>query len=172
MPDIPGAPTADVDAPRPPEQVEMTFATLDDFVTRYIAQVVRRRLSRSVAVWCPTWWLHEEAVARLSVLWRAFEHLKLDPALGLSIWWTQHADPHLAALMDPDRGPFVLCDPRDGHSERTLDPLPITPSPPELWNHPVFNASVPVEREPEEDGHAEHGPAESTPAPPIPGMSG
>ncbi|MCF2526724.1 DUF4913 domain-containing protein [Yinghuangia soli] len=125
----------------------LVFNTLDDFVTKYIAQVIRRRLSRSVAIWCPAWWLHEEAVARLSVLWRAFEHLKQDPALGLSFWWTQHADPHLAALMDPDRGPFVLCDPRDGHSDRILDALPILASPPELWTSPVFNASAEIPRD-------------------------
>ncbi|WP_436786931.1 DUF4913 domain-containing protein [Yinghuangia sp. YIM S10712] len=117
---------------------ELVFSSLEDFVTRYIAQVVRRRLSRSVAMWCPAWWAHEEAVARLSVLWRAFEHLKEDEALGLSFWWTQHADPHLSALMDPDHGPFALCDARDGHAEHPLGPLPLTPSPPGMWDDPVF----------------------------------
>lgn len=131
-------------------QQELTFATLEAFVTGYIAPVVRRRLNRAVAMWCPDWWLHEEAVARLSVLWRAFEHLKREPALGLSVWWTQHADPHMNALLDPNRGPFVLCDPREGHAEAPLDPLPTTPSPPGLWDSPLFDASIPVDAEDED----------------------
>ncbi|MEU8131897.1 DUF4913 domain-containing protein [Streptodolium elevatio] len=120
-------------------EADMVFASLDEFVTRYVAQIVRRRLGRSVAMWCPAWWKHPEAVARFSVMWRAFEHLKQDPALGLSTWWLHHADPHLRALMDPDRGPFVLCDPREGHSDRPPEPLPIEASPPAMWDDPVYS---------------------------------
>jgi len=43
---------------------------------------------------------------RLEALWRAWEHLRQDPALGMSVWWRDHADPHMAALLDPD-GPFA-----------------------------------------------------------------
>jgi hypothetical protein len=50
-----------------------------------------------VARWfgAPVWWGHPEAVARLTALWRAWEVLRLDPATGMSNWWTLHFDPHM-----------------------------------------------------------------------------
>lgn len=119
-------------------QVELIFTSLDQFVEQYITQVVHRRLNRSVSVWCPEWWRHPEAVARFSVLWRAFEYLRLDPALGMSMWWLQHADPHLFALMHPQYGPFTACDPREGHAEVPPGPLPTVPAPLALRRHPAF----------------------------------
>ncbi|NUU21886.1 MAG: DUF4913 domain-containing protein, partial [Streptomycetaceae bacterium] len=120
------------------EQLDLVFSSLDDFVAEYLTQVVHRRLNRAVCVWCPDWWRHPEAVARLSVLWRAFEFLRSDPALGLSTWWLHHADPHLHALMHPQYGPFVGCDPRDGHGESQPGPLPANRAPQALLAHPAF----------------------------------
>ena len=42
---------------------------------------------------------------RLEALWRAFEHLRRDPALGMSVWLRDHADHHLPILMS-NFGPF------------------------------------------------------------------
>ena len=42
---------------------------------------------------------------RLEALWRAWEHLRLDPATGMSVWWRDHADHHMRVLMADD-GPF------------------------------------------------------------------
>ncbi|MDQ0819407.1 hypothetical protein QFZ79_001702 [Arthrobacter sp. V4I6] len=41
------------------------------------------------------------------------EHLRLEPALGISTWWLNHADPHMRILMDKE-GPFNKCA-YDGH---------------------------------------------------------
>ncbi len=51
------------------------------------------------------WWESAEAVITLEALWRAWEHLRLDPALGMSVWLRDHLHPHLAVLMSPP-GPF------------------------------------------------------------------
>lgn len=120
------------------ESGELAFTSLDDFVREFLTQVVHRRLNRAVQLWCPEWWRHPEAVARLSVLWRAFEFLRQDPALGLSTWWLQHADPHLRALMHPQFGPFVACDPRDGHGDMQPGGLPATRAPDAFLLHPAF----------------------------------
>ncbi|MGA4562408.1 DUF4913 domain-containing protein, partial [Uniformispora flossi] len=121
-------------------QVEfgLAFTSLDSFVTEYIGQVLRRRLNRTTAIWCPEWWRHPEAIVRLGAMWRAFEYLRVDAALGMSTFWLHHADPHMRVLMDPEFGPFALCDPREGHAVRELEPLPMAPSPPEIWDHPAF----------------------------------
>ncbi|WP_406290212.1 DUF4913 domain-containing protein [Embleya sp. NBC_00896] len=140
---------------------DLVFGSVDEFVTDYLAQVIRRRINRATAIWCPEWWQHPEAIARIASLWRAFEFLRLDAALGMSTWWLHHADPHLRALMDPDYGPFAICDPRDGHAERPLEPLVLVPSPPEMWDHPAFSLAA-AERE-----HAEA--AAGAPPPPTAG---
>lgn len=83
------------------------YRNVDEFVREFLSSAYRRTLSdRGTApFWDPEWWRHEEAIMRLEALWRAWEHLRLDPALGMSVWWRDHADHHMAALMG-DTGPF------------------------------------------------------------------
>ncbi|MET7605097.1 DUF4913 domain-containing protein [Streptomyces avermitilis] len=118
-------PAAEQDGSEP----EFYFADVFVFVSDYLSQMVRRRINGSSATWCPTWWEHPEAGARLSALWLAWEHLRHDPALGMSTWWLHHADPHLRVLMDPDLGPFAACSPKDGHTAYPFDPLPVDARP-------------------------------------------
>lgn len=120
------------------------FTSLEEFTTEFLSPLIRRRLNRAVALWCPKWWAHPEAVSRLSSMWRAFEYLRKDPGLGMSVWWTHHADPHLRALMDPDHGPFAVCDPRDGHNSSPLLPLPLVPVPDGLLDHAAFRVEKSV----------------------------
>ncbi|MFI6982222.1 DUF4913 domain-containing protein [Embleya sp. NPDC050154] len=120
---------------------EFVFESVDRFVVDYMVKVIERRLNRSSIMWCPAWWKHPEAIIRFTAIWRAFEYLRHDAALGMSTWWLQHADPHLRMLMDPELGPFVACDPREGHSDRPLAELPIEPSPPEMWDDPAFRVT-------------------------------
>ncbi|MEE4493885.1 DUF4913 domain-containing protein [Streptomyces sp. BE230] len=120
------------------DSTELVFRSVDAFYDEYLCQVVRRRVDGVHLAWCPDWWSHPEAIARIATLWRAFEHLRLDPALGMSHWWLHHADPHLAVLMDPRTGPFTFCAGPDGHSAE-IGPLPGNPSPPEMWDHPAFS---------------------------------
>ncbi|MDX3536202.1 DUF4913 domain-containing protein [Streptomyces sp. MB09-01] len=102
------------------------FSDVFDFVTGYLASTIRRPLDGTSATWCPRWWDHPEAGARLASLWLAWEHLRHDPWLGMTTWWIQHADPHLRVLMDPQQGPFAACSP-EGHTQTPFEPLPVDP---------------------------------------------
>lgn len=90
------------DEERPPELV---YGSVDEFVRKYLRHVYRRATSDQ-RVWAARWWEYDEAVIRLEALWRAWEHLRLDPSTGMSVWWRDHADHHMAVLMDPE-GPFA-----------------------------------------------------------------
>ena len=101
--------------------------SLEVFVRDHLALVYRRSLDGRTRTWCPWWWRHPEAVARLDALWRSWEFLRLDPHTGMSVWWRDHLDPHMAVLTDPD-GPFRGCSAERGHSER-LGELPLVDPP-------------------------------------------
>jgi hypothetical protein len=97
------------------------YLTVEEWVGEWLFPVYRRSVLGHDRVWCPQWWRHAEAVARLESLWRAWEHLRQDAATGLSVWFRDHADHHMTILLDSD-GPFKGCDGR--HSDRPLDELP------------------------------------------------
>lgn len=109
---------------------ELYYPNVLVFVTELLAPMYRRPLTGQGTTWCPEWWSHAEAVARLEALWRAWEYLRLDPATGMSVWFRDHADYHMAVLLSAD-GPFKGCKP-DKHAER-LDPLPLVEPPEGLW---------------------------------------
>ncbi|MFC9894710.1 DUF4913 domain-containing protein [Nocardia sp. NPDC127579] len=95
-----------------------------EFVENYLSLIYRRDVSEQARrSWCPEWWKHAEAVVRLDALWRTWEHYRLIPATGLSIWMLDHADPHMRELFDPE-GPFLHCSPTRGHRDQ-LPPLPL-----------------------------------------------
>jgi hypothetical protein len=113
------------------DQPGLYFPSVDVFVAELLAPTYRRSLDGRQRTWCPQWWRHAEAITRLEALWRAWEHLRLDPATGMSVWLRDHADHHMTVLFDPD-GPFKGCSVDKGHSKR-LDPLPLKPPPPHLF---------------------------------------
>ncbi|MET9311019.1 DUF4913 domain-containing protein [Kribbella sp. NPDC003505] len=61
-------------------------------------------------------------MSRLDALWRAWEYLRQDEGLGMSVWWREHADHHMTYLLDPD-GPFRSCR-NDQHAEVPNQPVP------------------------------------------------
>jgi len=114
----------------PSDAPELYFGSTDEFVREYLRHVYKRRISGNGAgrVWAARWWEYDEAVVRLEALWRAWEHLRLDPSTGMSVWWRDHADHHMAVLFDPD-GPFAgAASPDDAN--RAGEPLPYI-APPE-----------------------------------------
>lgn len=113
----------DGDAGQPPQ---LYYPDLLTFVRDYLGPMYRRSLSSHGATWCPEWWKHAEAIARLEALWRAWEFLRLDAHTGMSVWFRDHADHHMAVLLSAD-GPFKGCKP-EGHGER-LKPLPLIAPP-------------------------------------------
>lgn len=94
---------------------ELYYPCLDDWFQDYFASAYRRSFLGPQHRWCAQWWRHPEAVSRLDAMWRAWEHLRLDPALGMSTWWREHADPHMAALTHPD-GTFKSCQQGDSRT--------------------------------------------------------
>jgi hypothetical protein len=97
---------------------ELVYSSAVEFFTELLAQSYVREVNEGAAfAWCPEWYKHPEALIRMESIWRAWEHLRLEPALGVSSWWLNHADPHMRILMDKE-GPFKKCA-YDGHKPPT-----------------------------------------------------
>lgn len=115
---------------------EPIYSGVVEFVENYLSVVYRRQVTDvSDAVWCSDWWKHTEAIVRLEALWRAWEHLRHDGAIGLSTWFLEHADPHMKILLDP-KGPFQYCSVRGGHKD-LLNALPLTAPPQGMFSNPT-----------------------------------
>ncbi|WP_240644289.1 DUF4913 domain-containing protein [Antribacter gilvus] len=84
---------------------ELFYRNVDEFVREFLRYVYRRPVDGRYSFWSPRWWKYDEALNRLEAMWRAWEHLRLDPATGPSVWWRDHADPHMRVLLSP-HGPF------------------------------------------------------------------
>lgn len=108
---------------------ELFYPNVAEFVTTRLVYFYPLPVPESGLVWCPEWFRHAQALSRLDAVWRAWEHLRLDPALGISNWWTNYADPNMRALMDPLSGPFARC--ADGHQDN--ESLPSEPVPDGLF---------------------------------------
>lgn len=116
---------SDVDARTEPS---LYYGSVDEFVREYLRNVYRRRIDGRHRCWAAEWWRYDEAVIRLEALWRSWERLRQDPATGMSVWWRDHADHHMAVLMDPD-GPFALATEGEENTCKRGDPLPYTAPP-------------------------------------------
>lgn len=119
--DFDGGPDADRSGPAPDhahdEPAELLYTNPLDFFTNVLGpSYVREVNGGSEFVWCPQWYKHVEALSRIETVWRAWEHLRGEGALGLSTWWLNHADPHMRVLMAPN-GPFKKCI-YEGHTPR------------------------------------------------------
>lgn len=109
-------------------QTPLIYETGEEFLHGFLLPLYNRIIDSRNGKWCSEWFLHAEAVSRVEALWRAWEHLRLDTTTGMSVWWKDHADVHMAVLLS-QKGPFHRCDP-DRH--RTPEPLPCKMAP-EGW---------------------------------------
>lgn len=90
----------------PPAPPALVHSTLDKFFLEVIRPIyVRKVSSRGGRRWSAEWWRSHEALVRLEALWRSWEHLRGDPAMGM-ITWLREADYHMELLMNPE-GPFA-----------------------------------------------------------------
>ncbi len=117
---------------RPTPKPPLAFGSTAGWVTQMLFPTYRREVLRAGFTWCPRWWAHTEAVARLEALWRAWEHHRQLPAVGMAVWWKDYADPTMAALFNP-AGPFAACTPTRHHDRDPVPPLPQEPPPPQLF---------------------------------------
>lgn len=122
----------DVDADNPPSEPPLYYGSVDEFVREYLRHVYRRRIDGRHRCWAGEWWRYDEAVIRLEALWRAWEHLRQDPATGMIIWWRDHADHHMPILMDPD-GPFAAAIEGAANTSKRGAPLPYVDPPEGLF---------------------------------------
>lgn len=113
------AETSDVEEPPPPL---LYYGSVDEFVRVYLRHMYRRPINGRQRRWAASWWQYPEAVARLEALWLSWEELRRSGPLGASVWWKDHADYHMAMLMDSD-GPFY--DAADGDDNRTSAGAPL-----------------------------------------------
>lgn len=116
----------DVDA-----EAETVYGSVDEWLRKYWRFTYRRRVSAKgtgTGRWKAEWWNTDEAVQRLETLWRGWEAARLDPGLGTSAWWINHAAPHMTALLAVD-GPFA-----DSKDENQVgEPLPYRRPPEHLF---------------------------------------
>ncbi|WP_328664598.1 DUF4913 domain-containing protein [Nocardia salmonicida] len=105
---------------------KLRFENARQFVEVYVSEVYAREVivrgSEQRLRWCPQWWEHAEVMARMEVLWRAFEHLRQGKGTEPSEFWLLHLDPHMSRILDTE-GPFKYCSVAGGHVEK-LQPLP------------------------------------------------
>ncbi|MGO1834331.1 MAG: DUF4913 domain-containing protein, partial [Actinomycetaceae bacterium] len=104
------------------------YGSVDEFVREYLRNVYSRRIDGRHRVWAGRWWEHPEAVIRLDALWRSWEHLRHDAATGMSVWWRDHADHHIAVPMDSD-GPFAEATDGEENLSKRGAPLPYVAPP-------------------------------------------
>lgn len=118
------------DEPAADEPPALYYETLPDFVREIVVPVFRRKITahHTGARWKARWWESTEAIMRLEALWRSWEHLRLDPAMGLSVWLRDHADHHLGVLMGTD-GPWA----KSEDESDVCEPLPYEEPPAGLF---------------------------------------
>lgn len=63
---------------------ELFYPNVAEFVADRFIYFVPRPTPESGRVWCPSWYAHAQALSRLDSLWRAWETLRWDGALGMS----------------------------------------------------------------------------------------
>jgi len=124
-------------ADAPGEESQLYYSSVDEFVREFLVPTYRRRIDGvrpnfdDTFRWDAEWWRHPEALVRLEALWRAFEALRTDPGLGMSVWLRDHADHHMPILLSKF-GPFRRSDDRNDDG----DPLPYTTPPAGMFPQP------------------------------------
>ncbi|MBB2997559.1 DUF4913 domain-containing protein [Paeniglutamicibacter cryotolerans] len=98
-----------------PEKPSLIYGSAEEFLHLQLLPSYNRIIDSRNGKWCRQWYLHPEALSRVDALWQAWEHFRLVPATGMSVWWHDHADPHMAILLS-QKGPFHACGPDRHHS--------------------------------------------------------
>lgn len=127
------------------EETEPTlcYGSVDEFLREYLRNVYRRKIDGQHRTWGARFWEYDEALIRIEALWRAWEQLRLDAGTGMSTWWRDHADHHMAVLMDPDNGPFSVVPDEPENKCKKGEPLPYVAPPAGMF--PDVRLSVDVD---------------------------
>lgn len=98
--------SSDTETPADPpaeeqKPAQLVYGSAEEFLHEQLLPTYVRDVDGRAAKWCIEWYYHPEAVTRVEALWRAWEHLRLDGATGISVWFKDHADHHMSVLLDP-----------------------------------------------------------------------
>jgi hypothetical protein len=109
--------------------------TLVPWVENNITTLIARKVPTTDGAprWCPQWWDHAEAIARLEAARQAWMVLSTAGGTGL-VTYFDYLDRVVLAVLTSDTGPFARCNPRTHTPDRALGH---TPPPPEIYEHPV-----------------------------------
>ncbi|SOD72924.1 uncharacterized protein DUF4913 [Jatrophihabitans sp. GAS493] len=119
---------------------EFLYRNVEDWFVNLLAPTIERRLDAAgtgTLTWCPNWWEHAEAIARLEALWRAWEVCRDTDGESPARWFWQHCDPMLSVLMDAKVGPMSDCKPTEHRKYTNALHLPITAAPRGYWGTTV-----------------------------------
>jgi homoserine trans-succinylase len=62
---------------------ELVYSSAVEFFAELLAQSYVREVNEGATfAWCPEWYKHPEALIRVEAIWRAWEHLRLEPPLA------------------------------------------------------------------------------------------
>lgn len=81
------------------------FGSCVDWFREWARYAYARQVDGRAVCWSAEWWSNDEAFLRIDAVWRAWEHLRLDPATGQATWWRDFFMPMLRDLTD-SKGPF------------------------------------------------------------------
>jgi hypothetical protein len=116
------------------------MSNLAIWVSDLLLPVYGREVSSSHP-WCPRWWEHLEAIARLHALWLAWQECTdvTAGASGPSVWHRDHLGPAMAELRSPT-GPFAGC--KEGSHRAKSIPLVEAYIPPNTADGTIDEASL------------------------------
>jgi len=119
--------------------------TLVPWVENNITTLITRKVPTTDGAprWCPQWWDHTEAIARLAAAHQAWTALSTTGGTGL-VTYFDYLDRVVLAVLTSDTGPFARCNPRTHTPDRALGH--ITP-PPEIYE-PTASPAAPEDLPP------------------------
>jgi len=111
------------------EKVTLWFGNAEEWVRCWFRWAWQHKVDAHSTYWDPEWWQLNEPVARLTVMWLAWEAARQAGA-DMSVWWINTCDPHMRELTSGN-GPF-----RRSEYKRlgTTEPLMLTVPP---KDHPL-----------------------------------
>jgi hypothetical protein len=129
--------TTDTEGAKTAESVDMR--ALVPWVENNITTLIARKVPTTDGAprWCPQWWDHAEAIARLEAARQAWTALSTAGGTGL-VTYFDYLDRIVLAVLTSDTGPFARCNPRTHTPDRTLGH---TPPPPEIYQNPASPAA-------------------------------
>lgn len=112
--------------------VELKYANVYEWVEGYLAPNIQRKINTQMGsglAWDPEYWKYPEVVARLTVLWNAWQAAEVSTDLSAkAAWWVRYCDPILDRILDATNGPFHNYDSLST-SSGVLSTLPVVPAP-------------------------------------------